>query len=85
MYAFPTIVLPAKAAAAAKEADMEPDAFYCWELLNATGIVLVPGSGFRQKQDTYHFRITILPPEEQMGKVFELIGDFHKDFYAKYK
>ena len=85
MYAFPTIVLPQGAISAAKEAGMEPDAFYCWELLNATGIVLVPGSGFKQKEETFHFRITILPPEEQMDKVFDLIGTFHNSFYAQYK
>ena len=26
------------------------------ELLEATGVVAVPGSGFRQKGDTWHFR-----------------------------
>jgi len=35
---------------------MEPDAMYCYELLEETGICVVPGSGFGQRQGTYHFR-----------------------------
>ena len=48
MYLFPCINLPQKAIAAAEAAKTAPDAFYCKRLLNATGIVVVPGSGFRQ-------------------------------------
>jgi aspartate/methionine/tyrosine aminotransferase len=33
---------------AAKDAGTAPDTFYCRRLLDATGIVVVPGSGFRQ-------------------------------------
>ncbi|KAF1795322.1 Pyridoxal phosphate-dependent transferase [Phytophthora cactorum] len=47
---------------AAKEAGMAPDAFYCTQMLDDTGIVVVPGSGFGQKEGTWHFRTTILPP-----------------------
>ena len=35
---------------------MEPDAMYCYQLLEETGICVVPGSGFGQKEGTYHFR-----------------------------
>lgn len=49
LYAFPQITLPAGAVAAAKAAGKQPDTFYCLELLQATGIVVVPGSGFVQK------------------------------------
>ncbi|PVD24852.1 hypothetical protein C0Q70_15338 [Pomacea canaliculata] len=31
-----------------------------------TGICTVPGSGFGEKEGTYHFRITILPPQEEL-------------------
>lgn len=30
--------------------------FYCMKLLEETGICLVPGSGFGQRDGTYHFR-----------------------------
>ena len=35
---------------------MEADSFYCMELLNASGVCVVPGCGFNQAPDTYHFR-----------------------------
>ena len=33
---------------AAKETGKAPDFFYCMQLLEETGIVTVPGSGFKQ-------------------------------------
>jgi alanine transaminase len=48
MYLFPRILLPKKAIEAAKAAGKAPDAFYALRLLEATGIVVVPGSGFGQ-------------------------------------
>ena len=48
MYLFPCIKLPEKAIKAAEAADTTPDTFYCRQLLNATGVVVVPGSGFGQ-------------------------------------
>ena len=62
MYAFPQIVLPKAAIAAAKAAGRKPDAFYAMAVLEATGIVMVPGSGFGQVDGTWHFRTTFLPP-----------------------
>lgn len=35
---------------------MAPDMFYCMKLLEDTGICVVPGSGFGQREGTYHFR-----------------------------
>lgn len=48
MYLFPRIHLPQKAIKAAEAANTAPDAFYAHRLLTATGIVVVPGSGFGQ-------------------------------------
>jgi alanine transaminase len=56
MYAFPQIQLPEKAIAKAKAAGQCADAFYAFQLLESTGICIVPGSGFGQRPDTYHFR-----------------------------
>jgi alanine transaminase len=84
MYAFPQITLPPKAIAAAEAAGKVPDTFYALALLEATGIVVVPGSGFGQKEGTWHFRTTFLPPEEEMGSVVTRMADFHADFMAKY-
>jgi len=62
MYLFPTIKLPPKVAEAAKEANRTPDEFYCLRLLDATGICVVPGSGFGQVPGTLHLRTTFLAP-----------------------
>ncbi|KAG6516496.1 hypothetical protein ZIOFF_026961 [Zingiber officinale] len=48
MYLFPRLHLPNKAIQAAKTVNAAPDAFYARRLLDATGIVVVPGSGFGQ-------------------------------------
>jgi alanine transaminase len=85
MYAFPSITIPAKAQAAAAQAGKAADTFYALALLEATGIVVVPGSGFRQKKDTWHFRTTFLPPEGDMDSVIEQMAAFHADFMAQYK
>ncbi len=36
------------------------------QLLEETGIVTVPGSGFGQEEGTFHLRTTILPPEDKI-------------------
>lgn len=48
MYLFPQLHLPQKAIEAAEAAKSAPDLFYARRLLDATGVVVVPGSGFRQ-------------------------------------
>jgi alanine transaminase len=84
LYTFPTIHLSPKAVAAAKAAGKVPDAFYCMALLDATGIVVVPGSGFGQVDGTWHFRSTVLPQEREIDAVIERMGAFHRAFTAQY-
>ncbi|KAL4538658.1 hypothetical protein Ndes2526B_g03050 [Nannochloris sp. 'desiccata'] len=84
MYSFPQIHLPPKALEAAKAAGKTPDTFYCLALLEETGIVTVPGSGFGQEPGTFHFRTTILPPEPKIPAFVEKFQSFHKKFMAKY-
>lgn len=85
MYAFPRIYLPEKAVEAAKAAGQTPDSFYCFALLEETGICTVPGSGFREEPGTYHFRTTILPQMDELKAVLGKFKDFHLNFLAKYK
>jgi len=82
MYLFPQITLPQKAIDAAKEAKKGPDAFYCLQLLEKTGICVVPGSGFGQKEGTLHFRTTFLAP--QIDEFVSRIKGFHEDFMKEY-
>jgi alanine transaminase len=85
MYAFPQITLPPGAIAAAKEKGMAPDLFYCMELLETTGVCVVPGSGFGQRPDTWHFRTTFLPREEHLEQVLGKFAQFHRQFLTKYR
>mmetsp|Transcript_13927 Transcript_13927/g.50717 ORF Transcript_13927/g.50717 Transcript_13927/m.50717 type:complete len:482 (-) Transcript_13927:185-1630(-) len=80
LYAFPQLKLAPGLLAKAKEAGMPGDTYYCLRLLEETGVVLVPGSGFKQYPDTFHFRTTILLPEEQLQKVIERIAEFDQQF-----
>ncbi|XP_059160771.1 alanine aminotransferase 2-like [Physella acuta] len=84
MYAFPRLDLPRKAVEAAKAKGQPADAFYCFSLLEETGMCVVPGSGFGQKEGTWHFRTTILPPVEKLGEMLNRFGDFHIKFLNKY-
>ncbi|KAF1795305.1 Pyridoxal phosphate-dependent transferase [Phytophthora cactorum] len=56
---------------AAKEAGMAPDAFYCTKMLDDTGIVVVPGSGFGQKR--------------AVDEVIEKTAKFHAKFMDKHR
>ncbi|KAM7446074.1 glycerol-3-phosphate O-acyltransferase 2 [Porites harrisoni] len=85
LYAFPKIVLPQKAIEEAMLKKCTPDEFYCWRMLEETGISPVPGSSFGQKEGTYHFRLTILPSEEKVVPMFDRISKFHKEFMDKYR
>ncbi|UJR31234.1 hypothetical protein I4U23_018736 [Adineta vaga] len=85
MYAFPRIELPEKAIEHAKSKNMAPDAFYCFELLEKTGICVVPGSGFKQKPGTHHLRTTILPPVDQMKDMVERFRAFHMAFLKQWQ
>ena len=94
MYAFPNITLPAKAIAAAKAKGVEPDFYYALALLEETGVCVVPGSGFGQAPDTYHFRwvlwiyanlceifsTTILPQPALMKDMLTRFKTFHEKF-----
>ena len=82
MYLFPTIQLPAKAVEAAASADRKPDEFYCLRLLDATGVCIVPGAGFGQREGTLHFRTTFLAPgTEWVGRIVK----FHREFMDTYR
>ena len=70
MYAFPQVQLP----------EGRTDEEYCMALLEATGICVVPGTGFGQVPGTAHFRTTILPPTAKMQVVVERLAEFHRGY-----
>jgi len=82
MYAFPLIELPEKIIKKARELKMEPDYYYCLSLLEYTGLITIPGSGFGQKEGTYHVRLTnLISPKEEMIKMLDKIEQFNKFFF----
>ncbi|XP_023672354.1 alanine aminotransferase 2 isoform X2 [Paramormyrops kingsleyae] len=84
MYAFPRIFIPPQAVGEAKMLGMPPDMMYCLRLLEDTGICIVPGSGFGQREGTFHFRMTILPTTEKLKLLLEKLAAFHIKFLQKY-
>ncbi|XP_022671124.1 alanine aminotransferase 1-like isoform X1 [Varroa jacobsoni] len=85
MYAFPRLSLPQRAIKKAESLNQQPDFFYVKQLLEETGICVVPGSGFGQKPGTFHFRTTILPPTDQLKEMLYLFRNFHQKFMKEYK
>lgn len=85
MYAFPQLHMSDAALEVAKKKGVPADVMYCFDLLENTGICVVPGSGFGQKEGTYHFRTTILPTVDKLTEMLERFRKFHDSFLTKYK
>ncbi len=87
LYLFPRVTLPKGAHEAAKAKGKKVDEFYCLEMLDKTGICVVPGSGFGKEteKDTgaCFFRTTVLAKETD--EFIERYGKFHTDFLKKYE
>ena len=84
MYVFFKVEIPKAVEEEAAKRGITADYFYCEALLNETGIVTVPGSGFHQVAGTHHVRTTFLPPEDQMDTVISRMTVFQKEFMSKY-
>jgi len=56
------------------------DTHWVSEVIKATGVVVVPGSGFGQKPGTSHFRVVFLPPEETLRSAYGKIAEFHAGY-----
>ncbi|MCX7641229.1 MAG: aminotransferase class I/II-fold pyridoxal phosphate-dependent enzyme [Elusimicrobiales bacterium] len=92
MYAFVKIDLPPEKSINIKnitqqqliEYESKRDFDYCLNLLEETGICVVPGSGFGQKPHTYHFRITFLPPIDEIKELVKKLKDFHINYLKRF-
>ncbi|KAI5280129.1 hypothetical protein KEM54_003872, partial [Ascosphaera aggregata] len=82
MYLFPTINLSPGAIEAAKKEGRAADEFYALRLLEATGVCVVPGTGFGQKEGTLHFRTTFLAPGTEWA---QRIITFHERFMEEFR
>ncbi|KAM3927662.1 alanine aminotransferase 2-like [Leptodactylus fuscus] len=84
LYAFPRVQIPDRAVRLAQERGQKPDDFYCHLLLEDTGIVLCTGNSFGQAVGTYHFRITLLHPIDELRSILQKITQFHTRFMTEY-
>ncbi len=86
LYLLPRIALPKKAHEAAEKQGRKPDEFYCLAMLDATGICVVPGSGFGmapREDGSIFFRTTVLAKEtDEFVNRFE---KFQKEFLEEYQ
>lgn len=55
------------------------------QILDESGIVLVPGSGFGQEEGTLHFRTTFLPAEASMPDTLKRLAKAHKNFMDEHR
>jgi alanine transaminase len=91
MYAFVRFTLPKEKgidadkmpADARREYEAKRDSDYCLELLEETGICVVPGSGFGQRAGTFHFRTTFLPPRGAIEALVGKLKSFHIGYVRK--
>ena len=84
MYAFPSLHLPARYVARSVEAGQEADEAWCLDLMERTGIVCVPGSGFGQKEGTHHARMTILPPDDMFAGMLAKLKAFQEQLHEEW-
>jgi len=82
LYLYPKLELPDGAVQAAEKLGKQPDTLYALELLDETGICVVPGSGFGQKDGEHHYRLTCLCPGVE--EYVSALENFHKKFMQKY-
>lgn len=82
MYLFPSIKLPEKAVAAARNEGKAPDEFYVSRMLDRTGVCMVAGTGFGQVEGTAHFRTTFLAPGTEW---VDRIRSFHDEFMNEFR
>jgi len=72
-YAFPSIDIK------------NEDSHFVSELIKATGVVVVPGSGFGQKPGSKHFRVVFLPQDDVLEKAYKNIGEFFIQYKEKFE
>ena len=58
---------------------------YCMEMVNETGIMTVPGSGFGQKDNTNHYRVTnLVTPTSDLKETLTALETFNNKFHDRF-
>ena len=68
-YAFPKLDVPID------------DKEWVIRLLKETGVLCVNGSGFGQREDTKHFRVVFLPPNDVLNQAYDKIEEFMNKYF----
>ena len=66
----------------ARRFNITSDKIFARDLLEATNILVVPGSGFDWPKPN-HFRIVMLPEAEELRAAMQRLGDFLRDYRQK--
>ncbi len=56
------------------------DTEFVHRLIDETGVITLPGSGFGQQDGTHHFRVVFLAQNDTLKKAYERIADFTRNF-----
>ncbi|KAM9308495.1 alanine aminotransferase 2-like [Gastrophryne carolinensis] len=83
-YAYTRIHIPDRAIRQAQGRGLVPDVFFCHLLLEESGIVLGDGSSFGQAEGTYHVRISLMQPLEELRSTLNDIIAFHRKFTREF-
>ena len=67
-YAYPRIEAPVD------------DVTFVERVISETGVVIVPGHGFGQREGTHHFRVVFLPPEDVLERAYDHIERIMREF-----
>jgi len=81
-----TTVAPAAAFYAMPRVALPPgvtDEDYVLSLLRATGVLCVYGSGFGTKPEDGFFRVVFLASPAELSDIYDLVGDFTRDFLSR--
>jgi alanine-synthesizing transaminase len=78
-----TSTMPKAAFYAMPKVELPPgktDEQYVRDLLHATGVLCVHGSGFGMEPSAGYFRMVFLAPPAQLSEIWDLIAEFNKTF-----
>ncbi|KAG4103090.1 alanine aminotransferase 2 [Neocallimastix lanati (nom. inval.)] len=78
MYIFPRVELPTKFIEEAERLGKKPDFLWAKYMLEEAGVCVIPGSGFGQKQNTFHFRTTFLADQDTLKDATQRMRVVHE-------
>lgn len=86
LYSFAKLDLPKKFIEEAKSLGRHPDMHFCLHLVEETGMITVPGSGFGQAKGTAHIRMTnLIYNDRVMDESMERMHTMVKELHEKYQ